>query len=137
MRSWKSLDKNVFLKNWCIAKQQFKVMYAMFDLHCENKNPWTWDYQWVFTCWSNNGLSVMPSKNLVQNLGMGPLSTHTKYETQQNPYPTSMEELTFPLTNNCKTRDFGFERNYYKNTKPSNIRKLKSFLKKILKYRFL
>ena len=76
----------------------------------------------------------MPSKNLVQNLGMGPLSTHTKYETQQNPYPATMEELAFPLTKNCKTRDFAFERNYYNNTKTSTIRGLKTFLKNILKY---
>ena len=136
MTSWKSQNKIAFLKQWCTTKQQVKDMRSMFDLHCENKDPWTWDYQWVYTCWSNNGLSIMPSKNLVQNLGMGPLSTHTKYDTQQNPYPASIEELSFPLTNKSRTRDLDFERKYFKNTKLSLIRKIKGFLKNIYEYLF-
>ena len=135
MKSWKYQEKNTFLKHWCTSNQQLKDMRSMFDLHCENKDPWTWDYQWVYTCWANNGLSVIPTQNLVQNLGMGPDSTHTKHLTQQSPYPASIEKLTFPLTNKCRTRDLGFERNYYKNTKPSTIRKLKTYLMNILKYR--
>ena len=79
----------------------------------------------------------MPSRNLVQNLGMGPLSTHTKYDTQQPPYPASIEELSFPLTNKSRTRDLDFERKYFKNTKLSLIRKIKGFLKNIYEYLFL
>ena len=132
MTSWKSQNKTAFLKQWCTTNQQLKDMRSIFDLHCENKDPWTWDYQWVYTCWSNNGLSVMPSKNLVQNLGMGPLSTNTKHNTQQPPYPASIEELSFPLTNKCRTRDLDFERKYFKNTNLSFIRKIKGFLKNLL-----
>ena len=132
MKSWNTQDKISFLKHWCTTKQQLKDTHAMFDLHCENKDPWTWDYQWVYTCWSNNGLSVIPSKNLVQNIGMGPLSTHTKYDTQQPPHPACMEELSFPLTNKCRIRDLNFERKYYKNTSLSIIRRIKAFLKNLL-----
>ena len=74
----------------------------------------------------------MPCQNLVQNLGMGPLSTHTKYDTQQPPCPATMEELSFPLTKKCRTRDLDFERKYFKNTKLSLIRKIKGFLKNLL-----
>ena len=131
MTSWKSQDKKSFLKNWCTTKKQIKDMHAMFDLHCENKDPWTWDYQWVYACWSNNGLSVISTQNLVQNLGMGPDSTHTKFEAQQLPYPASIKELSFPLTNKCRTRDYHFERNYYNNTRLSILRKIKAFLKNV------
>ena len=95
MTSWKSQDKTAFLKQWCTTNQQLKDMRSMFDLHCENKDPWTWDYQWVYTCWANNGLSLISTQNLVQNLGMGPNSTHTKFEAQQLPYPESIEERHF------------------------------------------
>ena len=132
MTSWKSQDKKSFLKNWCTTKQQLKDMRSIFDLHCENKDPWTWDYQWVYTCWSNNGLSVMPSKNLIQNIGIGPLGTHTRFATQQSPYPSKMEELSFPLICKTRTRDFNFERKYYKNTNFSIIRKIKAFLKGLI-----
>lgn len=137
MTSWKSQDKKSFLKNWCTTKKQIKDMHAMFDLHCENKDPWTWDYQWVYACWSNNGLSVISTQNLVQNLGMGPDSTHTKFEAQQLPYPASIKELSFPLINKCRTRDLGFERNYYKYSSPSIMEKIKDFFKKLLRRTFL
>jgi hypothetical protein len=36
-----------------------------------------WDYQWTYACWSNHGLSIIPQKNLVSNLGFNESSTHT------------------------------------------------------------
>ena len=40
----------------------------------------TWDYQWVYTVLSNNGLSIMPYTNLVSNIGFGVEATHTHNE---------------------------------------------------------
>lgn len=37
----------------------------------------TWDYQWVFSCWSQNALSILPHTNLVSNIGFGAQGTHT------------------------------------------------------------
>jgi len=37
----------------------------------------TWDYQWTFYNWKNKWLSVIPSVNLVSNIGYGPEATHT------------------------------------------------------------
>jgi hypothetical protein len=133
MTSWKSQDKKSFLKNWCTTNQQLKDMHAMFDLHCENKDPWTWDYQWVYSCWSNNGLSVISTQNLVQNLGMGPNSTNTKFEAQQLPYPASIEDLSFPLSCASRRRDFDFEKQYYKNTELKLFSKWKAFFKSMVK----
>lgn len=36
-----------------------------------------WDYIWTFTSYLNNALSIVPSKNLIENIGFGPDSTHT------------------------------------------------------------
>jgi hypothetical protein len=38
----------------------------------------TWDYQWLFACWCQNGLSIQPNENLVSNIGFGPDATHYK-----------------------------------------------------------
>jgi len=38
----------------------------------------TWDYQWVYTMLINNGLSILPNKNLISNIGFGLEATHTK-----------------------------------------------------------
>ncbi|MDB5109851.1 MAG: protein containing nucleotide-diphospho-sugar transferase domain [Mucilaginibacter sp.] len=37
----------------------------------------TWDTQWMFTIWGNEGLCVVPWKNLITNIGYGPDATHT------------------------------------------------------------
>lgn len=37
----------------------------------------TWDYQWYFSMWVNNGLSIIPTKNLISNIGFGVDGTHT------------------------------------------------------------
>ncbi len=38
----------------------------------------TWDYQWVYSIWSNCGICITPNANLVINIGIGNESTHTK-----------------------------------------------------------
>ena len=37
----------------------------------------TWDYQWSLTVWMQNGLAILPAKNLVENIGAGSDATHT------------------------------------------------------------
>lgn len=36
-----------------------------------------WDYQWAFTCLANGGLTALPNRNLVSNVGFGADATHT------------------------------------------------------------
>lgn len=55
----------------------------------------TWDFQWSFTRYVNNYLTVRPRVNLVANLGFGEKATHTKGIPKKN--YTSCEELVFPL----------------------------------------
>ena len=38
----------------------------------------SWDYQWLYTFWSNSGLCILPNLNLVKNIGFGNDATHTK-----------------------------------------------------------
>lgn len=55
----------------------------------------TWDYQWVFNCWSQNGLSILPNVNLVSNIGFSADATHTKGASRVANMPT--EDVSFPL----------------------------------------
>jgi hypothetical protein len=41
------------------------------------KGPNTWDAAWAFTCMVNSGLTILPSVNLVSNIGFGVDATHT------------------------------------------------------------
>jgi hypothetical protein len=38
----------------------------------------TWDYQWTYCIWANNGLSIIPNTNLITNIGFDGNATHTK-----------------------------------------------------------
>lgn len=56
----------------------------------------SWAYVWTFSCWANKGLTALPTKNLVKNVGFDGDATHTvnvneKIEAMQ------AENLSWPL----------------------------------------
>jgi hypothetical protein len=56
----------------------------------------TWDYQWIITKIMQSGLSVIPSVNLVKNIGFISESTHTKPGRDiRSDLP--LQEIAFPL----------------------------------------
>lgn len=96
----------------------------------------TWDYQWFFIRLLNNGLSIIPEKNLITNIGFNANnSTHTDVED----FPLAelpSYELTFPLRNNkikvSKKYDAYFN-SFFQTSKPSSSFNLLSFPKKTAK----
>ena len=55
----------------------------------------TWDYQWVFSCWLQNGLVITPQTNLVANIGFHQFATHTK-DPDSSPQ-LKVASMVFPL----------------------------------------
>ena len=45
--------------------------------HLKNKSYDTWDYQLALSIWKNDGINIVPQKNLVSNIGYGRDATHT------------------------------------------------------------
>ena len=86
-RAWNLYDLQ--MKSWRIPEVQIQVLDQFTDCSLERqfwKNIFnhqcngqinTWDYSWTFTCWANNGLSILPRHNLVTNIGFGDDATHT------------------------------------------------------------
>jgi acetyltransferase-like isoleucine patch superfamily enzyme len=56
----------------------------------------TWDYQWIFTIWNHEGNCILPSKNLISNIGWGADATHTT-ETNHHLNSIPANDLGFPL----------------------------------------
>lgn len=48
----------------------------IFD-HLKNKSFDTWDYQLALSIWKNDGINIVPQKNLVTNIGYGQEAAHT------------------------------------------------------------
>ena len=56
----------------------------------------TWDYQWTFACWVQNGLTAIASSNLISNCGFSEEATHTK--DVSNPLANvATKAMRFPL----------------------------------------
>jgi hypothetical protein len=85
-RAWQHYD--VAISSWPQDKQnQWLAKVLPTVLECEYSTRSfdlvyageidTWDYQWTYACWRQNGMGVIPNVNLVKNIGAGPEATHT------------------------------------------------------------
>ncbi len=94
MRLWPKIETEGWLKDILQNKKAEEYWYKIFsDVYSDKVN--TWDYQWVFTCWLQNALSIIPNKNLISNIGYGPSATHPSTDlTNSN---LSRTEIEFPL----------------------------------------
>jgi hypothetical protein len=104
-RAWRAYDEN--LSSWPEVKRSGQLYELfpnrslvahwtqIFDAMHDGTGPNTWDYQWVYTCWMRNWLSVVPSRNMVQNIGFGADATHTHVPDITQTLPGG--SLHFPL----------------------------------------
>jgi hypothetical protein len=95
MKRWPELKKSRWLNGMLVDKKAIRMWESAFDKVYEGKID-TWDYQWTFACWANNGLTVLPNVNLVSNIGFGALATHTKLENKMANLKAS--SINFPLS---------------------------------------
>lgn len=135
MPEWSNCDKSKLLDSYCSNIREKKGRRKMFDLHSNNKDPWTYDYQWVFNCYNRKTLSITPSKNLCTNIGFERQdATHNK---GKNPFANSIEEMDFPLTHPCELkRNIQFDKNLSAILCPSKFKKLKGRIDRLIKATF-
>jgi hypothetical protein len=105
-RAWALYDRDI--KDWPEWHQQKGLQTLNAGLSFESywhyqfekmyhQKVDTWDFQWLYTSWKHNLLTVVPSINLVENLGFDERATHT----YRGPAPTCLNNenktLAFPL----------------------------------------
>lgn len=81
-----------------------KGYHALFNDHYKiaQKKDWKnshWDGKWLYACMMNQGISIIPNKNLVTNIGFDSLATHT---TNRNSFMANKpkQKMHFPLKHN-------------------------------------
>lgn len=90
----KAMEENI-LDDLFFGEESIKEFYInMFKK--AYKNTHTWDYQWTYTKIINNSINIMPSKNLVKNIGFGEGATHTTKANKKYQEMT-ISNLKFPL----------------------------------------
>jgi hypothetical protein len=98
----------------------------------------TWDYQWAYSIFNNNGICINPSKNLITNIGFSTDGTHTfdnnhKFSNQQR---FEIDTLKHPnkiviyahIINKINKIGYGISQHCY------FITKTKQLIKRIIKY---
>ncbi len=103
-RAWQYYDDTMTLwpevrdENWLFDilqdEQAFRYWSVIFQSMYEGFD--TWDYPWLFACYINQGLSVLPNINLVSNIGFGQEGTHAT-DTNSILANIPVEEMQFPL----------------------------------------
>lgn len=56
----------------------------------------TWDHQWTYTIYKNNGVSIIPNYNLISNIGFISNATHT-FDENNKQANKSLESVALPL----------------------------------------
>ncbi len=95
LSTWPEMKKNGMLRKISEGNKALeKYWSSIFDYYYDGKID-TWDYPWLYSCWLNGKLSILPSVNLVSNIGFGEGATHTKItDVASN---ISREEMGDPL----------------------------------------
>ena len=86
-RAWKHFDLSMSLwsqpemkkriRDILNNREEYQKRVQKFDNAYLGKTT-SWDAQWLFARLSQSGLSIVPSVNLVTNIGFGEEATHTK-----------------------------------------------------------
>ena len=96
MTEWPKLKKTLFLRLLADGNKYFISYWSkIFDMVHAGRSD-IWDYHFTFACWRNRGLSIMPGKNLVKNIGFGAYGTHT-FDEDNWIAKLPLERMEFPL----------------------------------------
>jgi hypothetical protein len=121
-RAWKAYDPDMELwtdeyvrsrlRDVIADDSLFEYLYTVYDRSYHNEIE-TWDYPWGFARNINSGLSVVPSRNLVSNVGFDSEATNTTDEGPMSAIPK--HSISFPLdAPNCVAVDREFDREFHR-----------------------
>jgi hypothetical protein len=94
MTKWPEIKDGGFLKSVLERKELIVYWTMIFDMMHKSEID-TWDHQWAFACWNQNGLNIVPEVNLVSNIGFTADATHTKRDSPLANIPVC--PVQFPL----------------------------------------
>jgi hypothetical protein len=95
IEKWNKINRRAFLK-WLFDEIEFQNFWEKVFNDVYGGQKTTWDYQFFFHCFSQKQLAIVPSVNLVTNIGHDQSATHTfNSESLQSKFP--IIPIKFPL----------------------------------------
>ena len=144
-RNWNEYDYT--LSRWKAMKQKDLLAYifkekkynlawkSLFDKLSNDEPKDIWDYQFFFQCFRRKQVSIVPSVNLISNIGFGKIATHTTSEDSERAN-LELESMSFPLVHPMELKRniaydvFLQELNYGVIEQVSFSKKIKRFIKR-------
>ena len=118
MKMWPTVRDGKMLHDGLGNKRDASYWKRLFDTVYKGEIN-TWDYQWTFACWVQNGLTILPSVNLISNIGFSNDATHTLSNSPFSNMETVQTELPLRhppfVSHNVKADDFTQRTHYNPN----------------------
>ncbi len=140
-RAWNHMDMSISLwrssetKRLLLKKLGAKQFYQRAKIYDKllSSDLNTWDFQFGFARLINNGLAIVPSQNLISNIGFGKDSTHTfKKNSKAASLPTF--DMKFPMKHpDVIIEDIEYDNHFNKVLFPNTIFSLLSYIASIFK----
>jgi hypothetical protein len=146
-RAWKHYDFNVSGLDQFLAQKKISNYYndrkavaywkGIFT-QMKNRGLNTWDHQWTYSVWKQEGLAIIPQKNLVSNIGFGDSATHTGSEdTTYSEMPVyELGEISHPaeIRQDKEADNYTFFKKYFPQVEKKPLaRKITGKLKRLFK----
>lgn len=74
--SWPKVKTSQKLRSVFSSQLEYEHWASVLDRQYAGEID-TWDFPWAYACWINSGLTILPTTNLITNIGFGPEATHT------------------------------------------------------------
>ncbi|MDB9395286.1 hemolytic protein HlpA [Microcystis aeruginosa] len=129
MKLWVESEVRERIRDVLAGDEQFRIREKIFwEAYHEKDTINAWSYQWSFARLLYSGLSIIPSVNLILNIGFGKDATHT-FDASVIDNSRCQYEMNFPLKEPYGLAvDREYDRLYFKSAmKPS-----KNYLKRII-----
>lgn len=111
IKDWPYIKRKKLYQNYVCSKDEQLFRFEIFNDLYKGKID-TWDYQWVFTKLNSSMLSIIPSKNLVCNVGFGNEATHTHIKPAYMKQ-LKTKELIIKNHNNFVINDIEYQKIYH------------------------
>lgn len=106
MPYWPEFRDSGELRQSVFSSSEAKYWQSIYDAILEQRMKNAWDYQLILACLKFNLLTIVPSVNLVSNVGYGPDGTHCMDESSTM-HDAPRGELVFPLVHPADVRRCG------------------------------
>ena len=108
MSVWPQVRDQGRLEDLVLEKSEAPYWQSIFE-HVYRGEIDTWDYQWCFANLAMGRVNIIPSVNLISNIGFGAQATHTTAPSPLANLPTL--PMSFPLIHpEIRTRNRGADR---------------------------